>query len=264
MADPEDGISPARKNWQRAVSVAIQASGDGGSSLAQEDHGHPERFKESRAVTCPPKTMGLEYFLEMVDSKHRHGSNLRAYHTAWKNSPSIQNFFYWLDHGEGKDVELPQCTRVQLEKDQVRYLSPEERSNYLVNVDDAGLLRWAKNNELIDTDSTRYKDSVHGVVRRDDNVPRYGDRSGPDAIFSSTSDPTSSVSPSSDMLPRKEQKEDKILSTREDFELDKAVNNFSRIRPPVIYDHFAGSLSIKDGMWIFVSCSKLTSSPYNF
>jgi hypothetical protein len=43
------------------------------------------------------------------------------------------------------------------------------------------------------------------------------------------------------------------MSTQEDHELDKAVNNFSRIRPAVIYDHFAGSLSIKDGMWIFVS-----------
>lgn len=83
--------------------------------------------------------MGLEYFLEMVNSKHRHGSNLRAYHTAWKNSLSNQNFVYWLDYGEGKDVELPQCTRVQLEKDQVQYLSPKERFNYLVNVDDAGI-----------------------------------------------------------------------------------------------------------------------------
>lgn len=126
------------------------------------------------------------------------------------------------------------------------------------------VLRWAKNNELVHTDSARYKDSVLGVVRRDGNVPRYGDRSGLNAIFSPTSDPNSSVSPSSDMLARKEQREDKILSTREDCELDKAVSKFSRIRPAVIYDHFAGSLSIKDGMWIFVSYSKPTHSPYNF
>lgn len=206
--------------------------------------------------------MGLEYFLEMVDSKHRHGSNLRAYHAAWKNSPSNENFFYWLDYGEGKEIELPQCTRAQLEKDRVRYLSPEERFNYLVNVDDAGLLRWAKNNELVDTDSTRYKDSVQGVVRADENVPRYGDHLGRDPVFSPASDPTSSESPSSAILPSKEQRDDKTLSTREDYELDKAVNNFSRIRPAVFYDHFAGSLSIKDGMWIFVSTSKITSQKY--
>ncbi len=84
--------------------------------MAREGHGHPGNSKESHAVTWAPKTMGLEYFLEMVNSKHRHGSNLRAYHTSWKSSLSNQNFFYWLDYGEGKDVELPQCTRVQLEK----------------------------------------------------------------------------------------------------------------------------------------------------
>jgi hypothetical protein len=251
--DPSDSLSPARKNWQRAVSAALQASGDGGSSVDQEGHVHPDDYTDLHTPTCPPKTMGLEYFLEMVDSKHRHGSNLRAYHAAWKNSPSSQNFFYWLDHGEGKDFELPQCTREQLEKDQVRYLSPEERFNYLVNVDDVGLLRWAKNNELVDTDNKRYKDSVHGVIRVDENIPKHGAPSGQDSVTSPASAPTSSGQLSSSIIPGNERKEDQVLSTQEDHEFDKAVNNFSRIRPVVIYDHFAGSLSIKDGMWIFVS-----------
>jgi hypothetical protein len=197
--------------------------------------------------------MGLEYFLEMVDPKHRHGSNLRAYHAAWKNSPSNENFFYWLDHGEGKEIELPRCTREQLEKDQVRYLSPEERFNYLVNVDDAGLLRWAKNNELVNTDSTRYKDSVNGVVRVDENVPRHGARSAQDQVSTPGSDQTASREPSSPIHPVNEETTSSSPSTREDYELGKAVNNFSRIRPAVVYDHFAGSLSIKDRMWIFVS-----------
>lgn len=252
--DPSDRLSPARKNWQRAVNVALQASGDGGSSFDQEGHVHPDDSTDLHAPTCPAKTMGLEYFLEMVDSKHRHGSNLRAYHAAWKNSPSSENFFYWLDHGEGKDFELPQCTREQLEKDQVRYLSPEERFNYLVNVDDAGLLRWAKNNELVDTDDKLYKDSIHGVVRvEEEKDPRCGNPDGQDSVPSPAPAPTSSGHLSSSIIPSNEQKEEPTLSTREDHELDKAVNNFSRIRPAVIYDHFAGSLSIKDGMWIFVS-----------
>lgn len=249
--DSVDGISPARKNWQRAVSIALQASRDGGSSIDQEVHGHPDDSIDSHTPTGPLTTMGLEYFLEMVDSKHRHGSNLRAYHAAWKNSPSNENFFYWLDYGDGKEIELPQCTREQLEKDQVRYLSPEERFNYLVNIDEAGLLRWAKNNELVDTDNKRFKDSVHGVVRVDENFPRYRDHS--DRLPSPASDPTSSGSPSPSILPSRKDSEDPTPSTRDDYELNKTVNNFSRIRPAAIYDHFAGGLSIKDEMWIFVS-----------
>ncbi|OOQ88208.1 IQ calmodulin-binding motif protein [Penicillium brasilianum] len=246
--DPAQIISPARKNWQRAVSVAIQASRDGEPSVDSKSHGHSDDPRNSHTPTCPAKTMGLEYFLEMVDSKHRHGSHLRAYHAAWKNSPSNENFFYWLDHGEGKDIELPRCPRERLEKDQVRYLSPEERFNYLVNVDDAGLLRWAKNNELVDTDSKRYKDSVNGVVRVDENVPR-----AQDPVSTPASDQTTSREPSSPIPPVNEKANSSSPSTREDYELGKAVNNFSRIRPAFVYDHFAGSLSIKDGMWIFVA-----------
>lgn len=82
--------------------------------------------------------MDLEYFLEMVDTKHRHGSNLRAYHSLWKSSPSRENFFYWLDLGEGRDVEHQRVSRERLERDQVRYLSSGERQNYLVKVDGAG------------------------------------------------------------------------------------------------------------------------------
>ncbi|KAF3394056.1 IQ domain-containing protein IQM1 [Penicillium rolfsii] len=245
--DLAHSVSPARKNWQRAVSAALQASGDGGDLIDQEGQFHPD------VSACPAKTMGLEYFLEMVDSKHRHGSNLRAYHAAWKNSPSSQNFFYWLDYGEGKDVELPQCTREQLEKDQVRYLSPEERFNYLVNVDDAGLLRWAKNNELVDTDNSRYKDSVNGVIRVDENVCRQGELSDQDPGSSPAPAPPTSGQLSSSIVSGNKQEEDTVQSTKADQELDKAVKNFSRIRPAVLYDHFAGSLSIKEGMWIFVA-----------
>lgn len=197
--------------------------------------------------------MGLEYFLEMVDSKHRHGSRLRTYHAAWKNSPSNENFFYWLDYGQGKEIELPQCTREQLEKDQVRYLSPEERFNYLVNVDDTGLLRWAKNNELVDTDNERYKDSINGVVRVDENISQHSARSAQDPVSVSVSDQTASQESSSPIPPVNEETKGSSPSTKEDYELGKAVNKFSRIRPAVVYDHFAGSLSIKDGMWIFVS-----------
>ena len=200
--------------------------------------------------------MDLQYFLEMVDVKHRHGSNLRAYHTVWKNSPSNENFFYWLDYGEGKDLDLPHRPREKLEKQEVRYLSPEERLNYMVKVDENGLFRWVKNNDLVETDSKKFKDSMHGVVHADDKTPGFqGNSLSQDAPLEQESDTSSTSStPSSprSSLTYKSSSEAQF-STEEDYELGKAVKKFSHIKPEAIYDHFAGSLSVKDGMWIFVS-----------
>ena len=71
------------------------------------------------------KMMDLQYWLEMVDRKHRYGSNLRTYHRHWKQANTNENFFYWLDEGEGKNIELPNVSRQRLESEQVRYLSRE-------------------------------------------------------------------------------------------------------------------------------------------
>ncbi|KAI2789295.1 hypothetical protein POX_e07325 [Penicillium oxalicum] len=253
--DPEDRDgtnSVARKNWQRAVNVAIQATGNRDSPVERIANDMPGRPGPGASV-CPPKMMGLEYFLEMVDSKHRHGSNLRAYHAAWKESPSKENFFHWLDYGAGKDVELPQCSRQQLEKDQVRYLTSSERFNYLVKIDDAGLLRWAKNDELVETDSKRFKDTLHGVVRIADCAPNDLEEPGQATENSAASAPASADVPLSSVVTSNKETKNPNVSTKEDYELDKAVKNFSRIRPAVVYDHFAGGLSVKNGMWIFVA-----------
>jgi len=63
-----------------------------------------------------------------------------------------------LDEGGGKDLSLKECPRDQLEKERIAYLSPEERLNYLVQIDREGKLRWAKNGQLVDTTAGRWKD----------------------------------------------------------------------------------------------------------
>lgn len=47
-----------------------------------------------------------------------------------------------------------------------RYLSAEQRLNYLVKVDKDGLLRWARNSELVDTAAGKWRDSgdCSGIV----------------------------------------------------------------------------------------------------
>ncbi|EME89589.1 uncharacterized protein MYCFIDRAFT_210140 [Pseudocercospora fijiensis CIRAD86] len=119
--------------------------------------------------------LNLRYFLEMVDTKHRYGTNLAVYHEQWQREKTNQNFFYWLDYGDGKDVDLAMCSREKLEKERIRYLSKEERKDYLVEVDEKGLLRWAKNGELITTSSEQYQDSMHGIVPAGSNEPRFND-----------------------------------------------------------------------------------------
>ncbi|KAJ4420504.1 hypothetical protein N0V85_000581 [Neurospora sp. IMI 360204] len=116
--------------------------------------------------------MGLQYLLEMVDLKHRYGANLRVYHEAWKQADTDESFFFWLDHGEGRAYDLETCSREQLERERIRYLSCEERQHYLVKVDDEGRLCWAKNGQRIDT-YKEWKDSVHGIVPIDDPTPAY-------------------------------------------------------------------------------------------
>ncbi|GMF76473.1 unnamed protein product [Aspergillus oryzae] len=208
--DVTDKEQWAARVIQRAVSVAKRAGGD--DDLDQEP-ASPTRnatrqssgnlASQPAQLDLPPgttaKMMDLQYFLELVDLKHRHGSNLRVYHSYWKNSTTAQNFFFWLDYGEGKDLDLPQCPRDKLERQQVRYLSREERMNYLVRVDEAGLFRWAKNNERVWTDNRRFKDSLKGVVHIDEDAPQFQgntEAGDPDSFLTSSSSSVSSLSSS--------------------------------------------------------------------
>lgn len=118
------------------------------------------------------------------------------------------------------------------------------------SINEVGLFRWAKNNELVDTDDKRFRDSVHGVVPVEDDAPRFGGNSE-----KTPSEPESASSRSSPLPEHtvNESNGDQTPSTQEDYELKKDVKKSSRVNPAAIYDRFAGSLSVKKGMWIFVS-----------
>lgn len=187
---PRSSQSAARQNWKKVATIARRAGADEDSSHSGEDSNSSDAesnarmsaeqkaalrersaaLKEKRRKKA--KTMGLQYFLEMVDLKHRYGSNLRQYHEEWKRADTNENFFYWLDHGDGKNIELSTCPRERLDRERVRYLSREERQHYLVKVDSEGRLCWAKNGIRIDT-TEEWKDSINGIVPMDDQTPAY-------------------------------------------------------------------------------------------
>lgn len=56
------------------------------------------------------------HWIEATDVKHRYGANIHKYFLNWKDSKTDQNFFYWLDYGEGKELSLEDCKREKLEK----------------------------------------------------------------------------------------------------------------------------------------------------
>jgi len=191
----EGSISPnvvltAKENWKKAALIVKRAgldqdssaSDSGSESSSGSSHaahsaeeraaGRRRREEERMARRRYAKMMDLQYFLEMVDLKHRYGSNLHTYHEVWKKSDTHENFFYWLDYGEGRFIDVESCPRERLEREQVRYLSREERRYYLVNVDKDGRLCWAKNGVRIDT-TEKWKDSIHGIVPADDPTPAF-------------------------------------------------------------------------------------------
>ena len=122
----------ARRAGADDTSPSVSDFSSSSSSSADESSGSVPRKRPSRqereaaakkrgeATAQRKKTakmMDLQYFLEMVDHKHRYGSNLRKYHNYWKTQDTSQNFFYWLDEGEGKDFEHPVRSRERLEKE---------------------------------------------------------------------------------------------------------------------------------------------------
>ncbi|KAL3689999.1 hypothetical protein R1sor_016308 [Riccia sorocarpa] len=81
-----------------------------------------------------------QHWLEAIDPLHRYGHNLRFYFEAWCHTETNEPFFHWLDSGEGKDLDLEECPRDTLHNERIRYLSPAEREQYEVIVEDGKLV----------------------------------------------------------------------------------------------------------------------------
>lgn len=267
-------MSPARRKWLDAAEIARRAASDdrspsqsSGSSEESEDdlsvtttQETPQMIEKKRQSTTKrrnnAKMMDLQYWLEMVDQKHRYGSNLRKYHNYWKTqTTSNQNFFYWLDQGDGKDVELEECSRERLDKEQVRYLSREERLNYLVKVNEEGLLIWAKNGERVWTKDELYKDSIKGIVPTSDSTPKFKYNIAPN-------EESSSSSSSDEDNDEEDGEEDDIDNTagdegeryvNEDFHRAKGPAKLKYVGPAVLFNHMIRTSLKKGHKWIFVS-----------
>jgi hypothetical protein len=121
----------ASSNWSRLQKKAAKV----GKGLS----------RDSKALK-----LALQHWLEAVDPQHRYGHNLQPYYNTWLNCNTNEPFFYWLDVGEGRDLDLPECLRSKLQKEHIRYLGPAEREQYEVVIED-GKLYYKLNGCPVDT-----------------------------------------------------------------------------------------------------------------
>jgi hypothetical protein len=254
----------ARQKWKRAGEIARRAGADDPEYISETDEDdnddssderaeyRKKRIEERAEREKTAKMMDLQYFLEMVDVKHRYGSNLRSYHEQWKREDTHENFFYWLDYGDGRTFEHPTVSRERLEKEQVRYLSREERLNYLVKVDSEGRLCWVKNGNRINT-TVEYKDSVNGIVPVDDDSPAYGPNGKLlHAGQSKNLRPRSSMSSMSSDSGSEHSDVEGEHYVNQDMNKAKGVSKIKYVSAATILNHLLRS-SVKPNSWIFVS-----------
>ncbi|KAK9283677.1 hypothetical protein L1049_011927 [Liquidambar formosana] len=71
--------------------------------------------------------LAFQHWIEAIDPRHRYGHNLNLYYEEWCKADAGQPFFFWLDIGDGKDVDLKECPRWRLRQECIKYLGPQER-----------------------------------------------------------------------------------------------------------------------------------------
>jgi hypothetical protein len=189
----------------------------------------------------------------MVDLKHRYGANLRIYHQEWKKSATHENFFYWLDEGEGRFLDVAASPRERLDRERVRYLSREERLNYLVKIDKEGRLVWAKNGVRIDT-TEKYKDSIHGIVPATDPTPPYTEPDAEAAIGLQSHDLSTDETSDSSTADHHSIPESAPAKKYATPELDTAhgMKKVKHVSAATIFDKLMRS-SLQKNTWIFVA-----------
>ncbi|XP_037476235.1 IQ domain-containing protein IQM5-like isoform X1 [Triticum dicoccoides] len=92
-----------------------------------------------------------EFSDEQIDPRHRYGHNLHYYYDCWLRCESREPFFYWLDIGEGKEINLEdRCPRSKLLSQCIKYLGPKEREEYEVVIED-GKFMYKNSRQILDS-----------------------------------------------------------------------------------------------------------------
>ncbi|KAA8540276.1 hypothetical protein F0562_024161 [Nyssa sinensis] len=146
--------------WKAADFAALKQSsvsffniGKPESAVSQWARARTRAAKVGKGLSKDEKAqkLALRHWLEAIDPRHRYGHNLHMYYDVWFSSQSSQPFFYWLDVGDGKEINLEKCPRTDLQRECIIYLGPKERDAYEVIVD-SGKLVYQQSGLFVDTD----------------------------------------------------------------------------------------------------------------
>ncbi|XP_002533549.3 IQ domain-containing protein IQM3 [Ricinus communis] len=96
--------------------------------------------------------LAFQHWIEAIDPRHRYGHSLHLYYEEWCRTNSGQPFFYWLDIGDGKELDLEDCPRSKLRHQCIKYLGPKERGYYEYIVFEGRIVQKYTGN-LLDTSS---------------------------------------------------------------------------------------------------------------
>ncbi|XP_009379788.3 IQ domain-containing protein IQM3-like [Musa acuminata AAA Group] len=135
-----DSAVVAEELWWQAIDFARLNR----STVSFFDHMKPETAisrwnrislnasKVGRGLSKNAKALKLafQHWIEAIDPRHRYGHNLHFYYEEWCKSEAGEPFFYWLDIGDGRDLDLIDRPRSLLRKQCVKYLGPQEREQY--------------------------------------------------------------------------------------------------------------------------------------
>ncbi|XP_011018903.1 PREDICTED: uncharacterized protein LOC105121799 [Populus euphratica] len=94
--------------------------------------------------------LAFQHWIEAIDPRHRYGHVLHLYYEEWSKADSGQPFFYWLDVGDGKELDLKECPRSKLREQCIKYLGPQEREHYEYIISEGKIIH-KQTGDLLDT-----------------------------------------------------------------------------------------------------------------
>ncbi|KAF2603433.1 hypothetical protein F2Q70_00026938 [Brassica cretica] len=151
-----DSVVVAEELWWQAMDYARLNH----STISFFDYSRPEtavskwnrvslnasKVGKGLSIVDKAQKLAFQHWIEAIDPRHRYGHNLHVYYEEWCKADAGQPFFYWLDVGDGKDMDLIDCSRLdvgdgkdmdlidcsrsKLKQQCIKYLGPQEREEY--------------------------------------------------------------------------------------------------------------------------------------
>ncbi|KAM7531614.1 hypothetical protein LguiB_035024 [Lonicera macranthoides] len=155
-----DSAVVAEELWWRAIDYARLSH----STVSFFDYTKPEtvasrwnritlnasKVGKGLSKDAKAQTLAFQHWIEAIDPRHRYGHSLHVYYEEWCKTDAGQPFFYWLDIGDGKEVDLEKCPRSKLRQQCIKYLGPQEREHYEYIVEE-GKIVHKQTRDLLDT-----------------------------------------------------------------------------------------------------------------